>query len=110
MGSFRRVFLFPEDRVWVLQDGQGYGIGNLDGGAVGLLIFSDEDLATTFAAEAGLDGKMATAIPAGQPLLELLSAAHRLGVTHLALDSQLGRRVPVLTIETALEEVQRQIE
>src|SRR5262245_27913733 len=101
-----RQFLFPQGQVWVLDDSKELAVASLGKGELGLLIFSDDDLATTYARENGLTGKVATLIKGAERLTAFLKAVSRLGVTHVVVDHAKGQKGSTLAIDRMMAYVE----
>jgi hypothetical protein len=104
-----RQFMFPQGRVWVLHDGPELMVADLEEGGTALLLFSDEDLAATYAVKSGLLSKKAKAIET-DGLIGFLRQSLSLGVTHVVIDHTAGRPGATSTIQKAIQDVQTSTE
>jgi hypothetical protein len=96
---------FAGGAVWLLHNPEEVAVVDLGGGSVGLLLFTKEDLAATYARDANQAGKTAKAV-AGLPLLlGLLRNVKALGVTHLVIDHTPGRTAFTVAIDNAINYV-----
>jgi hypothetical protein len=102
-----REFLFVRGQVWILKDSQEYAVATLEGGGLGLLVFTDEDLATTYAEDSKLIGKMATPIMGNQNVVKFLLSVKGLGVTHLVVDHSIGKQAIPVSIDKAINHAQQ---
>lgn len=102
-----RRFYFPQNTMWILEDGQEAVFADLEGGGTGILVFSDEDLALTYAEENSLPGKKPKSYAGIASILTMLNQFRRLGVTHVVIDHVPGRQSPVKFIEEAIDHVSR---
>jgi len=102
-------FLFPGGQAWVLHDFKEIAIADLEGGDVGLLLFTDEDLASAYAEKMALGGKPPKAIIGYSGLLALFKHLKELGITHVVVDHTPGRPAPAGEIDKAIADVEKQL-
>jgi hypothetical protein len=105
-----REFIFLCGQIWVLKDSQELAVASLDGGSLGLLVFTDEDLARTYAEENKLVGKEAKPIAGNQNVVSFLISVKALGVTHLVIDHTFGQKAHSTSIDKAISDAQQAIE
>ena len=94
--------------AWILTDGQELAVAVVEGGGPSLLLFTDEDLATTYAQHPKAAGKTPQLL-GPRNLLSLLLEVRSLGVTHVALDATAGKYVNRATIDEVISSVTKQI-
>jgi hypothetical protein len=82
---------------------------DLTGGGRALLIFTDDDLATTFAEKGDIIGKTAKCVTGGPHILALLQHCKRLGMTHVAVDATPGKRASTCEIDKAIQDAEQQV-
>jgi hypothetical protein len=104
-----REFIFPGGDVWIPGDSQELSLADLGEGDRGLLVFTDEDLATTYAHDNGLVGKVAKVIRGHQTLFDFLNRVKKLGVTHLVVDHSIGKTAHATPIDKAIRHAEEQI-
>jgi len=86
----------------VLKDSEELAVARLDRGDMALLVFSDDDLATTYAERNRLIGKMATVIEGNRNLVNFLISVKGHGVTHLVIDHTFGKQSNSISIDKAI--------
>jgi hypothetical protein len=103
-----REFLFPHCQVWVLMDPDEVATTTMEGNQT-LLVFSDEDLATTYSQKNGL--LYTATLFRGPRLIGFLSKMKAIGVSHVAIDHTTGQAdVFGATIEKVINNVARKAE
>jgi hypothetical protein len=105
-----REFLFVRGQVWILKDSQEYAVATLEGGGLGLLVFTDEDLARTYAEKNNLVGKAPTSIVGNQNVVDFLVSVKGLGVTDLIIDHSFGKPAAPAPIDKAIMYAQQAID
>ncbi|HEX8158763.1 MAG TPA: hypothetical protein VF526_15365 [Solirubrobacteraceae bacterium] len=104
-----REFLFPKGDAWLLADSEEIGVADLGDDCLALLLFSDEDLATTYVEKSGLAGKAAKAVVVDRQFLADLRRLQGAGVTHVVIDQTVGRSAPTASITKVIEDAERQV-
>jgi hypothetical protein len=105
-----RPFIFPEGRVWVLEDPEEVAVATLDKGDLALLVFTDDDLATTYASKSGQSSKSPREIRGAARTIEFVNRVRSLGVTHVVVDHTIGKKGHTIAIGKAIRDVEKQIE
>jgi hypothetical protein len=101
-------FIFPQGMVWVLDDGNELGAVGLEGGGVALLLFSDGDLAASYAEANGMVGKEVKGLKGGAALAGFLDGFRKLGATHVLIDHTPGRITHTATIDEVIANARQQ--
>lgn len=102
-------FLFPDGKVWVLDDGEEIAVAQLSGGDVGVLLFTDDDLAASLAEKTGLSGKKPRLIWGERDLISFLENLQKLGVSRIIVDQSPGRMAREVEIGKVIEDARKRI-
>ncbi len=96
---------FLHGTFWVLEADGELAIATMDDGSTALLVFSDDDLATTYAERSGVAGKTAKPIMGNRNVLAFLEDMKLAGVTCLAADLTHGKTANTIEIDNAIRYV-----
>jgi hypothetical protein len=105
------TFLFPHGRAWILDNTQEFAVASMDGGHLALLVFSDSDLATNYAAKSKLpklNGKLPRVIDGGAALINFFEEVRKQGVTRLIVDHTPCDRAHAIKVDEAIADIKRQ--
>jgi len=104
-------WLFLDGTYWILQDPQEVAVALAGDGSLMLLLFSDEDLATTYAEKNPdkVGSKTAHAIRGNHHMLDMLIRLKALGVGHVAVDATPGHTANTATIDKAIQNVSQSL-